>query len=171
MIIKDEGHGITEKSLEFWQVSKHRLGNILAVVVTAKPLLVEQRKDCGITYDVEYNFTAQGTAGVIYLSGCNCGYGGEGPNGTAKILAELGLPFVAARAAVLSQKVEFDLQTDTLLVDGKKYEFPMSDLRREVSSYDDLLYEIEYERGMEVKREMRNARRGDDGEDDDGEYY
>jgi len=164
MVLRDDGHGITEKSLEFWHANRHKLGDIEVIVVTAEPLLVEQKEDYGIKYNVEYNFWAGGTTGVIYLSGCNCGYGGEGPNGTAKILAELGLSMVTARAAVLSNRVEFDVLNYTLKVDDKEYEFSPSELRQEITNYDDLLYEIEYERGREVLEEMMLARCGDDGE-------
>lgn len=168
MILKDKGHGITEQSLDFWHANKHRIGKIEHIVVTAEPLLVEQRTEKGISYPAEYNFIAKGTEGSLYLSGCNCGYGGTGPNGTAKILADLGLPLVAARKAMRAKRIGFILETDTLQLDGKEYEFPLSELRRETMEFEDLLTEVEYERGMEVLEEMKLARRGDDGDED---YY
>lgn len=164
MILKDKGHGITEESIAFWHANKDKIGEMLTVDVTAKPLLIEQRTAHGVAYTVEYNFRAIGMRGSILLSGCNCGYGGTGPNGTAQILAELGLPLVAARKAMLGKVISFSLDFNTLFVDGKEYRFPMSDLRRETLEYEELLDEINYERGREVYEEMRERRLLDDSE-------
>lgn len=166
MILKDDGHGITDNSIEFWHANKDKIGELLTVDVTAKPLLVEQRTSDGATYEVEYNFRAIGMTGSILLSGCNCGYGGTGPNGTARILAELGLPLIAARKAMTGRVLSFNLADNTLFVDGEEYNFPMSDLRRETLEFEELLDEIDYERGREVFEEMRKHQ-FDDGEDFD----
>jgi len=162
MKLKDGGHGVTDKSLEYWRLNRQRIGDVTSVLVTAEPLLVEQASTGN--YDVEYNLKIEGTEGTIFLSGCNCGYGGTGPNGTAKILCELGIPSIAARKAMLGKKIEYSLSTDTLIIDGEQYSFPMADLRRETMAYDELLYEIDYERARETLEEMKNARYGDDGE-------
>jgi hypothetical protein len=116
MFLKDEGGGITRESLEFWNRHKHDIGNILTVDVSAEGLQTEDRKsESGYTYPVEYNMMVTGTQGTILLSGCNCGYGGEGPNGTAKILAELGLTINQARAVMWQKRIHFDVRTGTVM--------------------------------------------------------
>lgn len=101
--LMDEGHGITRKSLEYWDAYKGIIGRVVRVDVSEEPLHTEQDHFRGAIF--EYNFVAFGTKGTIYLSGCNCGYGGEGPNGTAKILAELGLPIDEARRAMYQKHI------------------------------------------------------------------
>lgn len=167
MELKDGGHGITEKSLEYWDINKHKLGEIINILVTAEPLLEETQKyNDSLEYTVEYNFKAEGTMGTMFLSGCNCGYGGTGPNGTAKILIELGIPHASAKNAIMGKKIEFCPEQFILIVDGKEYGFPLPDIRTEISALDEFIDEIEYERAREVLVEMKHARNGDD-----GEYY
>ncbi len=48
-----------------------------------------------------------GKKGIILLSGCNSGYGGEGPNGTRKILVELGIEPEKARHLMHNDTIEF----------------------------------------------------------------
>ena len=81
MDYKDEGHGITAKSLEFWDQHKPLIGEVTHVGGSFKPL----------EPNTEYTLIIYGLHGTILLSGCNCGYNGEGPNGTRKILEELGI--------------------------------------------------------------------------------
>ncbi len=115
MYLKDDGGGITRESLEFWNQHKGDIGKILTVDVSDEGLHTEDRKsESGITYPVEYNTLITGTQGTILLSGCNCGYGGEGPNGTAKILAELGLTLTQARAIMWQKRIHFDVRTGTV---------------------------------------------------------
>lgn len=108
MYLKDKGGGITVESLKFWNENKNSIGKVTHVEVSADGLFFEDRTENGITYPVEYNFLAFGSQGAILLSGCNCGYGGEGPNGTAKILAELGLPMEVARQAMYWKTIHYD---------------------------------------------------------------
>ncbi len=114
MYLKDSGGGITDESLKFWNENKNRLGKITHVEVAAEGLLLEDRTENGITYPVEYNCMIFGTNGAILLSGCNCGYGGTGPNGTAKILAELGLPIEIARTAMVHKTIHYNVLTGEL---------------------------------------------------------
>ena len=104
-IYRDSGHGITEHSLKFWNENKGKIGEIVRVEVGFEPLREMQDSE-GIP--LEWNFGAFGKKGAIFLSGCNCGYGGTGPNGTAKILAELGLPLEKARQAMWRKTINFD---------------------------------------------------------------
>ena len=110
--LKDDGGGITERSLKFWNENKSKIGKVTHVEVSEEGLQTEDRKsESGITYPVEYNTMITGTQGSILLSGCNCGYGGEGPNGTAKILAELGLHIDKARKAMYQKTIHYDTLT------------------------------------------------------------
>jgi hypothetical protein len=92
-VLKDNGHGVTQKSLEFWHKNKALIGPVLSVEVRDN-LLTDMHPN---GYPVEYPCLITGADGAIYLSGCTCGYGGEGPNGTAKILADIGVPLERAR--------------------------------------------------------------------------
>jgi hypothetical protein len=131
MNLKDGGHGITVESLKFWNENKGSIGRLMHVQVSAEGVLIEDRTENGITYPVEYNLMVTGTKGIILLSGCNCGYGGEGPNGTAKILAELGVPIESARLAMTHQHIHFNVITGLLILDGDQfYEFPLASARR-----------------------------------------
>jgi hypothetical protein len=132
MNLKDSGHGATEESLKFWTENKNSIGKLMHVQVSAEGVLIEDKTDGdGITYPVEYNLMVTGTKGIILLSGCNCGYGGTGPNGTAKILAELGVPIESARLAMTHQHIHFNIITGLLILDGDKfYEFPLASARR-----------------------------------------
>ena len=94
MIYKDNGYGITEKSLKLWKRRKGDIGKI--GVVEAK----RESPD-------EYTLIIIGSEGEIWLSGCNCGYGGTGPNGTRQILEELGVNPEDARCYMFLK--EFDL--------------------------------------------------------------
>ena len=92
MKIMDEGHGITVKSLKFWEENKSQIGKVHHV--TAAILALERRP---ITTEenriilAEYHVEITGTEGMILLSGCSCGRSGEGPDGTKSILVELGV--------------------------------------------------------------------------------
>jgi len=86
-ILKDNGHGITRNSLDFWRANKDKIGPVLSVEVR-DDLYVEQSPE---GYPLEYPCAIYGTDGIIFLSGCTCGYGGEGPSGTAKVLEDIGV--------------------------------------------------------------------------------
>jgi len=86
MIIKDGGHGITQKSLALWNARKKDIGK-----VTSVKSFFENIDETG------HNTVITGEKGEMWLSGCNCGYGGEGPNGTREILVELGVDDETAR--------------------------------------------------------------------------
>lgn len=108
-MLKDSGHGITDESIKFWNKNKERLGKVTHVIVTQMPLYTELRESgSGTPYTVEYNFIAVGNGGMMLLSGCNCGYGGTGPNGTVRILVELGAPVESARRAMGCDTILFD---------------------------------------------------------------
>jgi hypothetical protein len=127
ILLKDGGHGITEESLRFWHLNKDKLGLIILLEASFEPLGIDM-DDLGV---LEYNVVIHGYNGDMFLSGCNCGYGGTGPNGTAKILAELGVPIETARQAMWHKKVEFDVLSSRLTVDGEVFDFPLAKQRRE----------------------------------------
>jgi hypothetical protein len=87
---RDDGYGVTVESLDFWKTHKNDIGTILSVESSFEPIVVlEDAK--------EWNTRITGSNGTILLSGCNSGYGGEGPNGTRKILEEVGVSPIIAR--------------------------------------------------------------------------
>ena len=108
MYLRDNGYGVTDDSLKFWKEHKNSIGKITHVEVRFEPLFIDTDRD---NIASEYNFVAFGYEGAIFLSGCNCGYGGTGPNGTAKILAELGLPIEKARKAMVQKTIHYDALT------------------------------------------------------------
>jgi len=116
MYLKDGGHGITEKSLKFWKENKNSIGKITHVWASFEPLLTENRTEnfygqAHVDYVVEYNFVAFGYEGAIFLSGCNSGYFGEGPHGTAKILVELGLNKEIAERVIGHKQIHYNALT------------------------------------------------------------
>lgn len=139
MYLKDDGGGITSKSLKFWNENKNNIGFVFGLEASVGALHTEKRTENGVTYFVEYNCKIYGYKGDILLSGCNCGYGGTGPNGTAKILAELGVPIDKARTAMLYKHLEFSVLSNTLILDGQKY--PL------LSQEDKLKYIVMWNRG------------------------
>jgi hypothetical protein len=157
MLIKDEGHGITEKSLQFWHENKNKIGKIQHLFASFEPL-GEAMDELGV---LEWNCEIRGTQGSIFLSGCNCGYGGTGPNGTAKILAELGMDLETARGFVQHKRIHYDAILNIWSAS------PPPDSAFEIPSKEEqaqILEEIRQERGREVWEEMKKARFGDDGE-------
>jgi hypothetical protein len=98
MILYDDGGGITRRSIDFWHDNKHKIGNVGMLKVSF---------DSHIHNDKEYNLVAMGNEGTIFLSGCNCGYGGEGPHGTKQILIELGVPADKAEEYIYKKNLVF----------------------------------------------------------------
>jgi len=76
IIYHDEGGGVTEDSIEFFDKLKGKFGDVL---------------DIHINQNRQYTMEIVGTHAVCLLSGVNCGYGGTGPHGTLRILEKLGV--------------------------------------------------------------------------------
>lgn len=140
MIVKDSGHGITQESLDFWNKNKNYLGDIVLVRVSEEGITHENKTENDISFPIEYNCLIQGKLGVMLLSGCNCGYGGTGPNGTAKILAELGVPVELATQAMLHKEIAYHLPEKKVVLDGKSMVFM---LRSEMLNRADIVNWIE----------------------------
>ena len=73
---QDGGHGITSKSLRYFDSLKGKLGRI-------DDVHIDKRRTMSMEITCE--------RGVVLLSGCNCGYGGEGPHGSIEILKKMGV--------------------------------------------------------------------------------
>ena len=99
MVYEDKGYGITEKSLKLWHQHKGDIGKIW---------LVRARSETPEMPD-GYTLIIYGSKGEIKLSGCNCGYGGTGPNGTRKILEELGMNSEDAYAHMFMKEFDWNL--------------------------------------------------------------
>ena len=102
-VLKDNGHGITRHSLDFWLANKGKIGPVLSIEVR-DDLHVAQSPE---GYPLEYPCAIYGTEGIIRLSGCTCGYGGEGPTGTATILEDIGVPSEEAQKLKLQKVVNY----------------------------------------------------------------
>lgn len=118
LTIKDGGGGVTRKSLELWNKDKHRIGKIQRIEVSREALRQEDKKYKDTTYVVDYTFIAYGENGELWLSGCNSGYGGEGPSGTARILTEFGFPLDQTRLIMLHGYIDFYPEQGKLVLDG-----------------------------------------------------
>ena len=87
-VYHDQGGGVTRVSLDYFHRLYRRLGKI-----------------CRVSIDQHRVFSMEirGVDGVMLLSGCNCGYGGEGPHGTFEVLKELGVTDEATLAKVFTE--------------------------------------------------------------------
>ena len=74
-IFTDNGGGMTQRSLEYFDTLKGKLGRIIEININSK------RNFCWEIFC---------DAGWVMLSGINSGYGGQGPNGSETILKLLG---------------------------------------------------------------------------------
>lgn len=100
--LKDDGYGITVNSLNFWDKYKSRIGKVKTLEASMSPILNSFEHSLeGFLVSKDYNVKIVGDKGVMYLSGCNSGYGGEGPNCTRKILEDLGVNSDISRAAMI----------------------------------------------------------------------
>jgi hypothetical protein len=89
-VFKDDGGGVTEISLKYFaQVSKRVCGRFVRAEASFDPLVSELGRD-GFRH--EYNLILVDDCGnQVWLSGCNCGYGGTGPWGTFEVLKQAGI--------------------------------------------------------------------------------
>lgn len=83
-IYNDGGYGVTKHSLIFFQKHLADIGDIQEVLVKNS---YDKKEDKWNLFTMKI----KGEKGVIYLSGCNCGYGGEGPHGTYEIIKKIGI--------------------------------------------------------------------------------
>lgn len=90
IVLHDSGGGVTQESLEFFQRNYRRIGEIRAVNI-------DQHRD--------FSMEIVGVDGIMLLSGCNCGYGGEGPHGSVAILETLKVLNEETRSLVFSSSV------------------------------------------------------------------
>jgi hypothetical protein len=106
---KDDGGGITERSLAFWRYNIDNIGHA--------PFIIEASYE-PVAWDyldnvmIEYNLSIAGSKGCVLLSGCNCGYGGEGPNGTRQILEYYGVSPEQARELMLRKHFSIKINVE-----------------------------------------------------------
>lgn len=113
----DDGGGVTQTSIKFFCQNKNKIGDVRIVMASKDGLASENKSG----YQVNYTCVIIGSDGSIYLSGCNCGYGGEGPNGTAKILAQLGVPLDLARHVMYCDNINYDVKSGIIKCDGIEF--------------------------------------------------
>ena len=75
-IYTDEGGGITDASLKLFKSLKGKLGELAWMHINR----------CDDNNAPLFSLEVHGYEGTVLLSGCNCGYGGTGPHGSAQIL-------------------------------------------------------------------------------------
>ncbi len=79
--------GTTSDALEAWEHYREHLGTVHEVYIAQHGI-----QGLPMAEDFLATFLALGSTGrALALSGTNCGYPGEGPHGTARILRELGI--------------------------------------------------------------------------------
>ena len=74
----NENSGVTEKSVDFYKKNIDKIGAVIGIA-------------CDARTGEKANLYIFGSRDAMRLTGCSCGYGGEGPHGTAKILQTLGI--------------------------------------------------------------------------------
>jgi len=89
IFIKDPTGG-TDASLEYFKKHKHELGKITT-----------------LSCDKNSKLKIYGNNGTMELSGCTCGYSGQGPRGTQEILESVG--FSSEFAEVASHQDKFKI--------------------------------------------------------------
>jgi hypothetical protein len=103
-VCKDNGHGVTRQSLEFWRANRAKIGPVLSLEC-GEACLRGMLSPSGVP--LEYTCIIYGRDGEIWLSGCTCGYGGEGPRGTAHVLMDIGVPENRAFALRLQDHIDY----------------------------------------------------------------
>jgi len=93
-VLHDDGGGITARSLEYFHRHIHRLGRVLEV---------------NLNRDALFGMEIRGTEGIMLLSGCSCGYNGEGPRGSIEVLRALGVDDAESRV-FSARHIRFDLR-------------------------------------------------------------
>jgi len=73
-ILHDNGYGITETSIQFFNKHRKLIGKVIRVSINKERVFAME---------------ISGSNGVILLSGCTCGYGGTGPHGSIRILKSI----------------------------------------------------------------------------------
>jgi hypothetical protein len=130
MYIKLEG-GITRRSLATWEQYKDEFKKPVYILITFHHYDMVQR---GYYIDTEEpyrnnlnyidtpSFIIKNKKGdELWLDGCNCGYGGEGPNGSKKILKDIGISDELIQQMFYRDIFELELNNGTynLIGDGK----------------------------------------------------
>ncbi len=86
-VILADDFGVTVRALASWDRYKEELGKVTEIW-----LAFEGIPDLPVAEHDLARFLAIGATGSgLALSGVNCGYGGEGPHGAARILEEVGM--------------------------------------------------------------------------------
>ena len=99
VVYHDEGGGITQESLKFWQSIKQPGWRRFRITCHRYSQCFNTEVTC---WDFDNNYI------IILLSGFSVGYGGEGPNGLVKLLADCGFPPNLTKNAVFTEDaIEF----------------------------------------------------------------
>ena len=105
LVLYTDDDGITEEALERYRYRKPVLGKVVRIELQFnEPLLTKG--------DRGWNMLIEGEQ-VLALSGCNCGYGGEGPRGAKTILDDIGIPEDQAKQVFVSRYLLFTIINDS----------------------------------------------------------
>jgi len=84
MILKDGGECVTDFSLKFFRKNRDKLGRIVKIEI-------QKRTDEKGEWNQHPFRIVDHKGNQLWLSGCQSGYGGEGPYGAHQVLQELGV--------------------------------------------------------------------------------
>lgn len=102
-VILADDFGVTRRALESWDHYAENLGKVEEVRVSFAGI-----EGLPISEHDLARFVALGSTGAgLALSGANCGYGGEGPHGTERILLGLGVPAKLASMVLHQRDLRF----------------------------------------------------------------
>jgi hypothetical protein len=106
LILYAEDYGITAEAVERYQYRKPVLGKVIRVELQFNEPLITKGDD-------GWNMLIEGEEDVLALSGCNCGYAGEGPRGAITILADIGVPEDQYKEVISNKYLLFTLVNGT----------------------------------------------------------
>ncbi len=112
-VILADDFGVTVRALASWDSYKEQLGTVKTVLVSFAGI-----EGLPIGENDLAGFLALGSTGAgLALSGTNCGYGGEGPHGTARILRELGVTEAVVGMVFSQRRLRFERLEDRWMVE------------------------------------------------------
>lgn len=115
----------TDDALEAWDQYKENLGEVRTVLVTQSGI-----DGLPVAENLLAKFVALGSTGTaLALSGTNCGYQGEGPHGTARILRELGVTEAVIPVVYRYSRLRFERLKDRWLVNVDDEEVKLEEAR------------------------------------------
>jgi len=102
--LKDNGSGVTRDSLAFFRDHRHELTEVISAAIWFPGYSDPYDPYNMVIHDDDFN--------QMWLSGCTCGYVGEGPRGAMQVLVELGFDPEQARQVFTCPELMLNKNTD-----------------------------------------------------------